>query len=68
LVNNYAATPRWVALAAGATPARVLAVIARAPTLERWRVAPSGGRVRVELPANSVVAISFGADQRGSST
>jgi hypothetical protein len=66
LVSNYAATPRWVTLEASA-PARVLAVIARAPTLERWRVAPSGGRVRVALPANSVVAIG-GAAARGSST
>jgi hypothetical protein len=68
LLSNYAATPRWVALEAGGSPARVLAVIARAPTLERWRVAASGGRVRVELPANSVVAISIGGAQPGSST
>ena len=68
LLSNYTAKPRWVTLEAGASPARVLAVIARAPTLERWRVAASGGRVRVALPANSVVAISIGAAQRGSST
>jgi hypothetical protein len=67
LLSNYAATPRWVVLPAGASVVRVVAVIARAPTVERWRLAPSGGRVRVRLPANSVVAIG-GADQRGSST
>ena len=67
LLSNYAATPRWVALPAGAGAVRVVAVIARAPTVERWRTTPSNGRVRVRLPANSVVAIS-GAGQRGSST
>lgn len=66
VLSNYGATVRWVTLEASA-PVRVLAVIARTPTLQRWQVAPSGGRVRVALPADSVVAIA-GAPARGSST
>ena len=59
MLSNYAAAARAVTVPAG-SPARVRveAVVARAPTLRRWTVAPSGGRALVTLPASSVVAIT----------
>lgn len=58
LLSNFAARARWVSLAALAR-ARVLEVVARAPTVLHASVAPSGGRVRVQLPANSLDAITL---------
>ena len=60
LLSNYSPAPRFVALAAG-RPVRILAVIARAPTLLASGASASDGRARLELPANSLVAITTAA-------
>ena len=60
LLSNYSPAPRFVALAAGG-PVRILAVIARAPTLLASGASASDGRARLELPANSLVAITTAA-------
>ncbi len=60
LLSNYSAAPRWVTLAASGT-VRVLTVLARAPTVVASAVRASGGRARVELSANSLVAITTAA-------
>jgi hypothetical protein len=57
VLSNYAATPKWVALSARSR-VRVVSIVARAPTVETSTATPLRGRVRVELPANSVAAIS----------
>jgi len=57
LLNNYSAAPRWVAVAARG-PVAIVAVLARAPTVRAATVRASGGRARVELPPNSLVAIT----------
>jgi hypothetical protein len=60
LLSNYSDAPRYVAVAVGA-PVTVTAVIARAPTVLESRASASGGRARVQLPPNSVVAITTAA-------
>jgi hypothetical protein len=57
VLSNYAATPKWVALSARSR-VRLVSIVARAPTVETSTATPLRGRVRVELPANSVAAIS----------
>lgn len=57
VLSNYSPRARWVTLHAAA-PVRVLAVIAQTPTVLRSVVAPAGAGVRVELPPNSVDAIT----------
>ena len=58
VLSNYASTALAVSVAARGK-ARVLSVIARAPTVVRSAVASSpGGRARVVLPGDSVVAIT----------
>ena len=66
VLSNYSPAPLAVSVAARGT-ARVLSVIARAPTVVRSAVtAAPGGRARVELPGDSVVAIT--SAQPGAST
>jgi hypothetical protein len=60
ILSNYESRPLTVAVAARG-PARVLEVVARAPTLRATTVAAQQGRVRVMLPANSVDAITVAA-------
>jgi hypothetical protein len=57
LLSNYSAAPRWVAVAARAAVA-VTAVAARAPTVRTSSARARDGRARIELPPNSVVAIT----------
>ncbi len=61
VVSNYGAAPAWVALRAH-TPARVLRLLARAPTTRTAAVAtaaPDDGRVELELAPGSVEAITL---------
>jgi len=59
VLSNYTDAPRAVTVPASAgARVRVEAIVARAPTLALWTVAPSGGRAAVTLPASSVVAIT----------
>ena len=58
VLSNYSSQARRVALAATAR-VRVLRVEARAPVVTAATVAPSRRRVLVELPANSVDAITL---------
>jgi hypothetical protein len=60
LLSNYSAAPRFVALAASGA-IRILAVLARAPTVLASSASASDGRARVELPPNSLVAITTAA-------
>jgi hypothetical protein len=60
LLSNYAAVPRLVAVAAKG-PVAILAVQARAPTVAASTARASDGRALVELPANSLVAITAAA-------
>ena len=60
VLSNYAASPRWVLLAA-ATRVRVLRIVARAPVVRSAVITPAHGRVRVELLPNSVEAITLQA-------
>jgi hypothetical protein len=60
VLSNYASTAKWV-LVAAASPVGALSVVARAPTVATGVDSPSGGRARVQLPANSVTAISLAA-------
>ena len=60
LLSNYSAAPRLVALATKRKVA-ILAVLARAPTVLASSASASGGRVLVELPPNSLVAITAAA-------
>jgi hypothetical protein len=57
VVSNYGSRPRWVGISSGAS-ASVLSVIARVPTVTSRRVAAAGGLLLVELPPNSVDAIT----------
>ncbi len=69
VLSNYGATAAAVALEAAA-PARVLTILARAPAVRSAAVKPDGTRLTVELPPNSVDAITLapGADYAGAST
>ncbi len=58
VLSNYGPDTRWVALHATAAVG-VVDIVARAPTVLRSSVAPVRGRARVELPPNSVVAITL---------
>ena len=60
LLSNYSAAPRLVALAAK-RPVAIVAVLARAPTVLASTASASGGRVLVELPPNSLTAITAAA-------
>jgi hypothetical protein len=57
LLNNYGPASRPVAVPARGSVA-VEAIVARAPTVLRWKAGPSGGRARVVLPPNSLTAIT----------
>jgi hypothetical protein len=57
LVSNYTPAARWVSVAAtGAVSA--VAIRARTPVVSESRVAPSRGRALVELPGDSLVALT----------
>jgi len=58
VLSNYGATAARVALQAAA-PARVLTVLARASAVRSAAVTPDGTRLTVELPPNSVDAITL---------
>ena len=57
VLSNYGAAPTWVALRAKA-PVAVLRVAAGSASVSSVRLAAAAGSVRVELPPNSVDAIS----------
>jgi hypothetical protein len=57
VLSNDGAAPTWVALSATA-PVAVLRVAAGSPSVSSVRLAAAAGSVRVELPPNSVDAIS----------
>jgi hypothetical protein len=60
VLSNYAATPRWVTLAAPAgARVSVLSIVASAPAVRRGVLVATRGRARVELPPNSVDAIAL---------
>ena len=60
VLSNYASAAKSV-LVAAASRVGVLSVVARVPTVATGVDSPSGGRARVQLPANSVTAISLAA-------
>jgi hypothetical protein len=60
VLSNYAAAPRWISFAAPAGEhVSVLGIVASAPAVRRGVVVAVRGRLRVELPPNSVDAIAL---------
>jgi hypothetical protein len=65
LLSNYGTRPRRVDLAAAAS-ASVLRLVAHTPTAQRVTLAPAGGLLELQLPPNSVEAVTLPAQAAAS--